>query len=1065
MGLRIIAINVNSIVSLHKRNDLEDFIRRQKPDLLLVSETKLTPKHKMAIQGYTIIRRDRKNAIFGGGTAIIIKQGTVYDTVNVPIIDSFTCLEITGIYIRLPAGNRLYILAGYASNLTDTFERELDSLCNALDLRNPRNRYVLAGDLNAKHTAWLNPVNNHRGITLKDWIEANHIEIRCTLLGPSAPTFPRGNSYLDIGIVDARLTDSDEIITSPLETIAYDSDHMAILLRITTDGVQNIDLEQCAENQIKRYKNTDWKRFSTTLVSKCRKISLNTNVNLSNEQIDETIGLLDGCINDTINRVVPKTKTYSSTECYVTPDIRILQRHKNCLVSELFWTHRHKAQIPNPQQAIQLLKSRINNVKTLLKQHFRNSSDAYWRDKIKNISQTDSRNMFPNINRVFRKKAKATIDSLIVHPKDEMLRDAGIEMQRGLETGIMGPEQSVTISNDQDKLCIIGTYFESIHKLSDNVTNLEFENAIKDKIAEFDTLHPAVEVTNFCTAKKSDQLLDTDTQRYFTTFENLKWIFKRLNNKVSAGVDGVPNIVLKHLPPAVIRIYCSIFNNALNNAYFPTAWKKARIVPILKKGKDPSSYMNYRPISLLPNIGKVYEVVINQAIQTHCDNNNVIPDCQFGFRRFHSSVHAIGKFTSDCCWYLNGKQCVGACLIDLEKAFDSVWQTGLFYKMIENRFPPHLIHIVRDMVVDKKFVVATGNCTTNQSYNAKGLLQGTVNAPILFNIFIADILRVAGFNDHPNRRVIAYADDIIIYTNDKRVDVLQQRLQAMYTAIEAELEKWKLKVNTAKCETILIRTPLDKATRNVKKYWRQFGIQSEATGQDIARRTDVKYLGVVIDQYLYFTDHITKKLQMANKAYMLLNRMFHHKHLSAQVKLICYKALIRPLVTYGAPIWFNQSPAYMERMRLLERRVIRACTRMYRKPETEYQHNVSNNAIYDEANLVRIDRFILGLIRDHHQRAIESDNSLIGHLYYPNEPYIRNAMESGHIPPEAFPLMDAEGYIEDSQGIPIIYHVVRRPTDKSVRHQAEGLDRTLIRFNTSMGNVVPAKKTTYWWQQ
>ena len=98
---------------------------------------------------------------------------------------------------------------------------------------------------------------------------------------------------------------------------------------------------------------------------------------------------------------------------------------------------------------------------------------------------------------------------------------------------------------------------------------------------------------------------------YFTNFNQLSTIFSTLNNKKSAGFDGIPNISLKRLPNKIKWYYTVLFNNALNNTYFPKKWKKAKLIAITKKNKDGSSPANLRPISLLPNISKVYEMIIN----------------------------------------------------------------------------------------------------------------------------------------------------------------------------------------------------------------------------------------------------------------------------------------------------------------------------------------------------------------------------------------------------------------------------------------------------------------------
>ena len=120
-----------------------------------------------------------------------------------------------------------------------------------------------------------------------------------------------------------------------------------------------------------------------------------------------------------------------------------------------------------------------------------------------------------------------------------------------------------------------------------------------------------------------------------------------LKKKKSVGIDGVSNIVLRHLPLEAVRVYTILFNNALNNAHYPEHWKTAVVHPIPKRGKDSSNPGNLRSISLLPNISKVFEKVINRVLQKWVDDKNIIPDKQFGFRAGNETIHAASKLVSD----------------------------------------------------------------------------------------------------------------------------------------------------------------------------------------------------------------------------------------------------------------------------------------------------------------------------------------------------------------------------------------------------------------------------------
>ncbi len=140
---------------------------------------------------------------------------------------------------------------------------------------------------------------------------------------------------------------------------------------------------------------------------------------------------------------------------------------------------------------------------------------------------------------------------------------------------------------------------------------------------------------------------------FFTNFTSLRKIFRNLNNKRSSGLDGIPTVVLKHLPNNIIWLYKILFNNIMNNSHFPKEWKKAKVIAITKKGKEGTSPSDLRPISLLPNISKVFETMISQSLTNFCSKNKIIPDNQFGFKHKDSTNHAINKLTLDIYWALN----------------------------------------------------------------------------------------------------------------------------------------------------------------------------------------------------------------------------------------------------------------------------------------------------------------------------------------------------------------------------------------------------------------------------
>ena len=136
-----------------------------------------------------------------------------------------------------------------------------------------------------------------------------------------------------------------------------------------------------------------------------------------------------------------------------------------------------------------------------------------------------------------------------------------------------------------------------------------------------------------------------------------------------------------------------IFNQCINNGYFPQIWKQGKILPIAKK-KGTREVDNFRPISLLSNIGKLFERVLATPLNIFCEDLGIIPTNQFGFKRGNSTEHALLLFQDKVIQNLRNKTCTVCLDIDLEKAFDSLWHQGLIFKLLQLNFPLWITKII-----------------------------------------------------------------------------------------------------------------------------------------------------------------------------------------------------------------------------------------------------------------------------------------------------------------------------------------------------------------------------------
>lgn len=240
-----------------------------------------------------------------------------------------------------------------------------------------------------------------------------------------------------------------------------------------------------------------------------------------------------------------------------------------------------------------------------------------------------------------------------------------------------------------------------------------------------------------------------------------------------------------------------ICNAILNIGYFPKEWKVAKIIPLPKPGKPPNKTANLRPISLLTRLSKIVEKCIAKRINSHISLNHIFPNEQFGFRTSHSTTHALLRIIDDIILGFNEKKHTSMVLLDIEKAFDTVWHEGLIYKMIELDFPLYITKIIKDYLTDRSFFVELNSIRSEKRPISAGVPQGSILGPVLFNIFTSDIPKIVETN------LSIFADDTAIYSSNNCIETTKLNLKKHLEVLEIYYKKWKIKVNPNKTEFIL----------------------------------------------------------------------------------------------------------------------------------------------------------------------------------------------------------------------------------------------------------------------
>ena len=210
---------------------------------------------------------------------------------------------------------------------------------------------------------------------------------------------------------------------------------------------------------------------------------------------------------------------------------------------------------------------------------------------------------------------------------------------------------------------------------------------------------------------------------------------------------------------SIVRPLSIIFKNCLHSRSFPNNWKKSNVVPIHKKG-DKQLLQNYRPVSLLPICGKIFERIIFNPIFEYLEKNSLLCPNQSGFRPFDSCENQLLSIVHDI--YANFDQHptleMRANFLDILKAFDKVWHEGLLFKLERIGISGNLLSLLKSFLSNRfQQVVLNGQCSSWSSVLA-GVLQVSILGPLIFLIYINDL------SGNLQSTVKLFADDTLFST-------------------------------------------------------------------------------------------------------------------------------------------------------------------------------------------------------------------------------------------------------------------------------------------------------------
>ena len=381
---------------------------------------------------------------------------------------------------------------------------------------------------------------------------------------------------------------------------------------------------------------------------------------------------------------------------------------------------------------------------------------------------------------------------------------------------------------------------------------------------------------------------------------------------VAVGTDDISAKIIKDAKPTLAPILTEIINLSYDAKIFPDSMKIAKIKALHKK-EDNNDFSNYRPISILPTLSKIFERSATDQLIKYLEKNDKLSHNQHAYRKAHNTTTCLFEVTNYLYKLIDQKQIAAVISLDLSKAFDSINHNLLLNKMSSMGLSENSLLWIKSYLTNRKQFVKFKEYTSTHQHVTAGVPQGSIIGPLLFLCFTND-LYTAFDEDH---QIYSYADDtqIIVYASNekqiiKKVENTIKTAQTWYT-------RNSMKNNTGKTEILFINNKSN--NRNVR-----INITDNGKRKTLSPKPFIKILGVYIDENLNWEKHIRNVKKNAMNSIRNLHRVNHL--LPVETRIILYKALVMPYFDYADVVYGGCNKNSSNKLQVAQNFAIRSIT-------------------------------------------------------------------------------------------------------------------------------------------
>lgn len=798
---------------------------RKKADVALIQEPYVGRENCLRdYGGVRIFQNTYKNGRTNKAAIAIFNKD--FEVIQHP---EFTTNNIVVVEIRTSAWNIVLVSLYFEPDLKmDEYISQLKQIHRRLG----PNKLVMGGDVNAKSTWWGSKIEDDRGEQVVNLVNELDLHIINTGDTPTYDTI-RGNkrycSYIDITVCSEDMLQLVDDWQVNEDLISSDHNGITFNIRLTKSSGTNIIRTTRKFNTNK----ANWLQFHEKMDQ------LLTENNITEDTIEQISNVQD--LNYTINAY---TNTIEQTCTHTIP----LSKHTKTLTMP-WWS-----------ESLALLKREVNT----RRRRIRNAAPA---------------------------RRRGVIQRYLEH-KEKYENEIKIAQTSSWKEFCQKQEKETVWDGIYRVMCKARKREEDLPLEDENGTPLDPVESVKLLARTFYPLDDAAEDnddhrrTRDLDAKLNAENHNTDAIPF--SEHELKIAVKTFNPKKAPGADGFTADICDHAIGCNMKLFLSIINKCLQLQVFPTIWKEATVVILKKPGK--SSYTtpkSYRPIGLLPVLGKIYEKMLVARLRYH-----ILPSMsthQYGFMPQKSAEDALYTLMKHIYDKLSDKRIIAVVSLDIEGAFDSAWWPAIRIRMKEAQCPEYLRRVICNYLSERKVKVRYAGKECVRATN-KGCVQGSIAGPILWNLLLDPLLKEL---ETKKVHAQAYADDIVLVFDGNSAAEIEQQANATLKLVR----EWGIcnKLHFAAHKTYAITV-----TRKLKYDTPRLSMG----GIEIVMSKELKILGLTIDDRLTFNTHIANICKKAINRYKILARTAKISWgLHPEVIKIIYTAVVEPTMLYAASAW------------------------------------------------------------------------------------------------------------------------------------------------------------------